>query len=314
MTNEDLIALSPLLTIAAASVALMLVIAFHRDARVALLCSLAGIALAFAMLLVAASRAPRQITPLLILDKYALFYLGLLFITSFVVALLAYGYWGKLKGQSEEFYLALLLATTGGAALVMSNHFATFFLGLELLSVSLYVLIAYPRENARSVEAGIKYLILAAASAAFLLFGMALIYAELGTMEFARISTASVATSHLALLLPGIVLILTGIGFKLAVVPFHLWTPDVYEGAPAPVTAFIATVSKVAVFALVLRFFYHSDLQQSHVVFVVFVIIAVASMVAGNLLALWQTNVKRILAYSSIAHFGYMLVGFVAGG
>jgi NADH-quinone oxidoreductase subunit N len=159
-----------------------------------------------------------------------------------------------------------------------------------------------------------KCLILAAASSAFLLFGMALIYAELGTMEFSRISIASVATSHLALLLPGIVLILTGIGFKLAVVPFHLWTPDVYEGAPAPVTAFIATVSKVAIFALVLRFFYHSDLQQSRAVFVVFVITAVASMVAGNLLALWQTNVKRILAYSSIAHFGYMLVGFVAAG
>ena len=108
----------------------MLALAIHRDARAALLCSLAGIALAFAMLPVAASRAPRRITPLLILDKYALFYLGLLFITGFVVALLAYGYWGKLKGQSEEFYLALQLATTGGAALVMSNHFASFFLGL----------------------------------------------------------------------------------------------------------------------------------------------------------------------------------------
>jgi NADH-quinone oxidoreductase subunit N len=110
------------------------------------------------------------------------------------------------------------------------------------------------------------------------------------------------------------VLIVTGIGFKLAVVPFHLWTPDVYEGAPAPVTAFISTVSKVAIFALLLRFFYHAGVHQSRDVFIVFVVIAVASMLAGNLLALWQTNVKRILAYSSIAHFGYMLVAFVAGG
>src|SRR5262249_35104883 len=144
MTTDDLIALSPLLAIAAASVAAMMVIAFYRNRLVALVCALAGIALAFALLPVAASRAPRQITPLLILDQYSLFYLGLLFIASFVVALLAYGYLGKLEGQSEEFYLVLLLATAGGAALVMSNHFASFFLGLEVLSVSLYVLIAYP--------------------------------------------------------------------------------------------------------------------------------------------------------------------------
>src|SRR5262245_17418310 len=141
MTIDDLIALSPLLAIAGVSVALMLVIAFYRDARVALVCALIGIALAFAMLPVAASRAPRQITPLLILDQYAIFYLGLLFATGFAVTLLAHGYLGKLGGRSEEFYLVLLLATAGGAALVMSAHFASFFLGLEVLSVSLYVLI-----------------------------------------------------------------------------------------------------------------------------------------------------------------------------
>src|SRR5262245_25101204 len=133
MTFDDLIALSPLLAIAVVAVALMLVIAFYRDARVALVCALIGIALALAMLPVAASRAPRQITPLLILDRYALFYLGLLFIASFVVALLAHSYLGKLGGQLEEFYLVLLLATVGAAALVVSAHFASFFLGLEAL-------------------------------------------------------------------------------------------------------------------------------------------------------------------------------------
>src|SRR5262245_32938564 len=315
MTNEDLIALSPLLTIAAATVALMLVIAIHRDARVALLCSLAGIALGFAMLPVASSRAPRQVTPLLILDKYALFYLGLLFITAFVVALLAYGYWGKLKGQSEEFYLALLLATTGGAALVMSNHFASFFLGLELLSVSLYVLIAYPRERERSVEAGIKYLILAAASAAFLLFGMALVYAELGTMEFARMAAGMMGGDvRRELLFTGQAMIFVGVGFKLAVAPFHIWAPDVYEGAPAPVTAFVATVSKGAVLALLVRYFANLGVEVFQTFFPALAVIAIASMFVGNLLALAQNNVKRILAYSSIAHLGYLLVAFLAGG
>src|SRR5262245_45336075 len=225
MTNEDLIALSPLLTIAATSVALMLVIAFYRDRLVALVCSLTGIALAIAMLPVAASRAPPRITPLLILDQYALFYLGLLFIAGFVVALLAYGYLGKLEGRPEEFFLALLLATAGGSALVMSNHFASFFLGLELLSVSLYVLIAYPHARARSVEAGVKYLILAAASAAFLLFGMALIYAELGTMEFARIGAEMIRAARPELLLIAQAMIFVGVGFKLAVAPFDLWGP-----------------------------------------------------------------------------------------
>jgi NADH-quinone oxidoreductase subunit N len=315
MTFDDLIALSPLLTIAAASVALMLAIAFYRDARVALVCALTGFALAFAMLPVAASKAPRLITPLLVLDQYALFYLGLLFIASFAVALLAHGYLDKLGGQLEEFYLVLLLATAGGAALVMSAHFASFFLGLETLSVSLYVLIAYPRRSPRGVEAGIKYLILAAASAAFLLFGMALIYAELGTMEFGRMASGMAGGDvRRELLLIGQVMILVGVGFKLAVAPFHVWAPDVYEGAPAPATAFIATVSKGAVFALLVRYFANLGDEVVQPFLPALAAIAIASMFVGNLLALAQTNVKRILAYSSIAHLGYLLVAFLAGG
>ena len=292
----------------------MIGIVYKRIHALAAALTVGGLVAAFYSILWVSPLVPRQVTTLLIIDRYALFYMGLIIASAAAVAMLSYPYFQKYMEHREELYLLLLIATLGCTVLVASSHLVSFFLGLEILSVSLYAMIAYLKDRRQSLEAGIKYLVLAAASSAFLLFGMALIYAELGTMEFSRISTASVATSQLALLLPGILLILTGIGFKLAVVPFHLWTPDVYEGAPAPVTAFIATVSKVAVFALVLRFFYHPDLQQFHVVFVVFVIIAVASMVAGNLLALWQTNVKRILAYSSIAHFGYMLVGFVAGG
>jgi NADH-quinone oxidoreductase subunit N len=315
MTIDDLIALSPLIAIAAASVTLMLVIAFYREPRVALACALIGIALAFAMLPVAASRAPRQITPLLILDRYALFYLGLLFIASFAVALIADGYLDRLGDELEEFYLVLLLATTGGAALVMSAHFASLFLGLEILSVSLYTLIAYPNRSARGVEAGIKYLILASASTAFLLFGMALIYAELGTMEFGRMASGMAGgDARQRLLLIGQAMILVGVGFKLAVAPFHIWAPDVYEGAPAPVTAFIATVSKGAVFVLLARYFANLGDEVFQPLFPAIAAIAVASMFVGNLLALSQTNVKRILAYSSIAHMGYLLVAFLAGG
>lgn len=314
MAQSDCLTLLPLILIAGTSILLMMSIAYKRIHALAAGLTIGGLVVSFISVPAVIRYVPRPVTALLIMDRYALLYMGLIFISAMVVAIFAYPYFEEQAGHREELYVLLLIATLGCAVLVASSHFASFFLGLEILSVSLYAMIAYLKERRQSIEAGIKYLVLAAASSAFLLFGMALVYAELGTMEFSRIFVASTATSDPVLLLPGIVLIVTGIGFKLAVVPFHLWTPDVYEGAPAPVTAFIATVSKVAIFGLLLRLFSHSDVHQSGAIFVVFVIIAVASMLAGNLLALWQTNVKRILAYSSIAHFGYMLVAFVAGG
>jgi NADH-quinone oxidoreductase subunit N len=178
--------------------------------------------------------------------------------------------------------------------------------------VSLYAMVAYVRTSAQGVEAGVKYLVLAAASAAFLLFGIALIYADQGTMEFSRVSLPSSGASVLFLM--GVAMLSVGIGFKLAVVPFHMWTPDVYEGAPAPITGFIATISKGAMFALLVRLFKQVGLASGGSVFIVFTIIAVASMLVGNLLALLQRNVKRLLAYSSIAHLGYLLVAFLASG
>ena len=315
VTRADCITLFPLILIAGTAILVMLAIAFKRHHALAAGLTVAGLVAAFLSVLAVTPYVPRQVTPLLIMDRYALFYMGVIIASALAVAVLSYPYFEKQAGDHEELYVLLLIATLGCTVLAASSHLMSFFLGLEILSVSLYAMISYLKERRQSLEAGIKYLVLAGSSSAFLLFGMALVYADLGTMEFSRVADASsAATSHLALLLPGIVLIITGIGFKLAVVPFHLWTPDVYEGAPAPVTAFIATVSKTAIFALLLRFFYHSGLYQSRAVFVVFVLIAVGSMIAGNLLALWQTNVKRILAYSSIAHFGYMLVAFVAGG
>jgi NADH-quinone oxidoreductase subunit N len=184
------------------------------------------------------------------------------------------------------------------------------------LSVALYALFAYLRPAVRSLEAGIKYLLLAAASSAFLLFGMALIYTELGTMEFARMvpwhTTAGPVRS--VFVYTGLALTLIGLGFKLAVVPFHMWTPDIYEGAPAPITAFVATVSKGAVVALLVRYLLQTGTATYGPVLLVLSLMAIASMVLGNVLALLQNNVKRLLAYSSIAQLGYLLVALVAGG
>jgi NADH-quinone oxidoreductase subunit N len=316
MTAADLVALLPLLILGAGPVVIMLVVAFYRNHQLILLLTLLALALAFLSLPLAASEAPRQVTALLILDRYALFYMGLLIAASFTVALLAHAYLESRPGQHEEFYLLILLATVGSAILVASSHFASFFLGLEILSISLYTLMAYPRAWAHGVEAGIKYLILAAGSSAFLLFGMALIYAEQGSLAFASLASRSAASPGVngLILMAGVGLLTVGIGFKLAVVPFHLWTPDVYEGAPAPVTGFVATLSKGAVFALLLRLFARVDVRAHGSVFLLFLVIAIASMLFGNLLALLQNNVKRILAYSSIAHLGYLLVAFLASG
>jgi NADH-quinone oxidoreductase subunit N len=314
MNATDILALLPLLLLTATSVAVMLGIAAKRSHALTAALTLTGLTAAFVSIGAAAPLVPRQVTSLLLVDGYALFYMGLIIASAAVVAVMSYPYFENHEGHREELYLLLLFATLGCAVLVASIHFVSFLLGLEILSVSLYAMIAYFKDREQALEAGIKYLILASASAAFLLFGMALIYADTGAMAFSRIRELSLSGSGLALLLPGIVLTVTGIGFKLGVAPFHLWTPDVYQGAPAPVAAFVATTSKSAMVALLLRYFYLSGALQYRPVFLVFSIIAIASMFAGNLLALQQRNVKRILAYSSIAHFGYILVAFLAGG
>lgn len=315
MTPADLVSILPLLVLSAAIVVLMLAIAFFRNHLLAVVISLLGLGGAFVALFLVPARGSHQVTALLIADGYALFFQGLILLSSLAVVLMAYAYWERVVVEREEFYLLMLLATLGSLVLAGATHFASFFLGLEILSVSLYAMIGYTRRRRVSIEAGLKYLVLAGSSSAFLLFGMALVYNELGTMEFARMAQAGAASGvRPALVLTGLAMMLVGFGFKLAVVPFHLWTPDVYEGAPAPATAFVATVSKGATFAILLRFFTNVDIQKQPSLLLGVGAIAVASMLIGNLLALRQNNVKRILAYSSIAHLGYTLVAFVAAG
>ena len=315
MSVTDLTSLAPYIIMTATSVIVMLMIALYRNHRVTMFLTLAGFALSAASLSFSASGAPREVTALLVIDRYALFYMLLVLAAGAAIAALSYAYLERHDGHHEEFYLLVVLASLGCMVLAAASHFASFFLGIEILSVSLYAMAGYLRHSDRSVEAGVKYLILAAVSSAFILFGMALIYAETGSLSFQETASNAVSSAGYGLpLSAGLVLILVGLGFKLAVVPFHLWTPDVYEGAPAPVTAFIATASKGAVFALVLRYFTRIDIHANAALFLIISIIAVASMFAGNLLALLQTNVKRILAYSSISHLGYLLVTALASG
>jgi NADH-quinone oxidoreductase subunit N len=315
VTLTDFRALLPLIVLALTTLGVLLAIAFHRRHGLAAGLAGAGMLLALATLPLAAGVAPRPVTALAAVDGYALLLMGLVLLGALVVTVLSYSTLEQQPGHREEHYVLLLLATLGCAVLLVSAHFASFFLGLEILSVALYGLLAYQRESVRSLEAGLKYLILAAASTAILLFGMALAYAGLGTMEFARLAGALAAADAADRLLVsvGLAMVLVGVGFKLALVPFHLWSPDIYEGAPLPVAAFVATVSKGAVFALALRLFAATELAGSRPLSVALTVLSVASMLVGNLLALQQTNVKRLLAYSSIAHLGYLLLALLAG-
>ncbi len=315
MQGIDFTSLIPLIIIACSPVVLMVIIALKRNHLAVNILSLIFLLVAFISVISISGIVPVKIEPLFIIDGYALFYMGLLIAATFIIVILSYKYLESYKGNKEEFYVLLFAALFGSCILTISTHFISFFLGLEILSVSLYVLISYLREYENALEAGAKYLILAAISSAFLLFGMALVYAGVGSMDFYQIAVRLRALGiNQILVMGGFALIVVGIGFKLAVVPFHMWTPDVYQGASSPVTAFVASVSKGGMLALLLRFFSIINLSSFELLLLTFSIISIASMLIGNLLALLQKNVKRILAYSSISHFGYMLVAFLAAG
>ena len=315
-TLQHLIALLPLLVTSLTAIVVMLAIAARRNHAMTFILSVVGLNLALLSLIPALEVGPIEVTPLLLIDAFACYYMGLVLAASLACITLIHAYLGGNSGKGypgnrEELYLLVLLSAAGGLVLVSAQHLAGLFIGLELLSVPTYGMIAYAFFNKRSLEAGIKYMVLSAAGSAFLLFGMALLYAESGNLGFADIG-ASLAQESSQLVQIGIGMMLIGLAFKLSLVPFHLWTPDVYEAAPAPVAAFLATASKVAVFAVLLRLYQISPAMSGGWLSDLLTLIAIASILFGNLLALLQNNLKRLLGYSSIAHFGYLLVALVA--
>ena len=315
MSMNPFFALAPFVVIAGTAVAVMLGIALKRNFGPAFAMAACGIIASLLTLRMPWRDSPIQAGLLIWLDDYALFYMALLLSAGLAVLGLCYDYFKDREGQHEELPLLLLTALLGALVLVGSSHFASFFIGLELLGISLFALIGYPLNQARSLEAALKYLILSGMSSAFLLMGMALIYAQCGELYFSGIGRYIAGQQDINVtVLSGTLLIVAGLAFKLSLAPFHWWTPDVYEGAPAPITAFIATVSKSAVFVLLLRYFISSGSYSYAPLLNVFSVIAGLSIVGGNLLALLQNNVKRLLAYSSIAHMGYLLVALIAGG
>ena len=313
MSQAQIIAFLPIMATTAVGLIVMLLVAVKRSHTSVFIATIVGLGLSFLTIFIALPLAPQQVTALIVIDRFSLFYFGLIIASTLAIAFLSHGYLIRRPVRKEEYYILLVFAAVGGEVLAAASHYASFFLGLEILGISLYGMIAYERDSLVGIEAGVKYLILAAVSSAFILFGMAMIYLETGSLEFSTLF-ARPGSAFSTLSLIGFGMITVGVGFKLAVVPFHLWTPDVYQGAPAPVTAFVATVSKGAMFALLVRYFVELDLYRFSSVFLVFSVIAGLSILVGNILALLQNNVKRVLAYSSIAHLGYLLVALLASG
>lgn len=236
-------------------------------------------------------------------------------LTVIVVLFYARGYIAERVSMAKgEFYVLVLLATLGMMVMISANHLLTLYLGLEMMSLSVYAMVALNRDSTQATEAAMKYFVLGALASGLLLYGISMVYGATGTLEITQVAQAlAQGAVNKTILVFGLVFLVAGIAFKLGVVPFHMWIPDVYHGAPTPVTLFIASAPKLAAFAMVIRllvnglFFLAPDWQQ------MLMILAVLSMAIGNLAAIAQTNIKRMLAYSAISHMGFMLLGMVSG-
>ena len=230
-----------------------------------------------------------------------------------VALLMSIDYWRGAGGVKFEFPVLVLLATTGMLMMISANDLIALYVGLELQSLALYVVAAFQRDSARSSEAGLKYFVLGALSSGMLLYGASLVYGFTGSTDFADIAAAVQPSGANIALIFGLVFLMAGFAFKISAVPFHMWTPDVYEGAPTPVTAFFAAAPKLAAMALTVRVlitaFPAVTAQWQQIV----TFLAIASMALGSFAAIGQTNIKRLMAYSSIGHMGYALVGLAAG-
>ena len=307
---------APEIFLAAAAMALLMLGVFRGDGSSRLVSWLSVLSLIVAFFMVQMLPDGTSITfaGMFISDPFAVFMKSLVLIGSALAIVLSLGYVRAEGFERFEYPILILLASVGMMMMISSNDLISLYMGLELQSLPLYVLAAFKRDSTRATEAGLKYFVLGALSSGMLLYGCSLIYGFAGTTNFTALADSLRGSEDVSLgLLVGVVFLAAGLAFKVSAVPFHMWTPDVYEGAPTPVTAFFATAPKVAAMALFLRAMLDpfanlvSEWQQ------IIVFIAVASMILGAFAAIGQRNIKRLMAYSSIGHVGYALIGLAAG-
>ncbi|MDX1574556.1 MAG: NADH-quinone oxidoreductase subunit NuoN [Kiloniellales bacterium] len=320
MITADLLASLPELWLACAGMALLMVGAFlRRDAATTVMVlSVVAVAVALAIHWVLAPAPGYAYGGLYVNDEFTYFIESLVLIGALLAIVMSIGYAQREGMDRFEFPILMIFATLGMLMMVSSNDLIALYIGLELQSLSLYVLAAFRKDTLKSSEAGLKYFVLGALSSGMLLYGSSLVYGFAGTTNFTELGEILVPTAlggegvSLGVIF-GLVFILAGLAFKVSAVPFHMWTPDVYEGAPTAITAFLATAPKVAAMSLTVWVLMgpFSELVGEWRQIVVF--ISIASMLLGAFAAINQTNIKRLMAYSSIGHVGYMLVGLAAG-
>jgi len=314
----DLSLIAPEIVITAFGLLVLLIDVFqHREGKAYLgILTLVGLVIAFFFTLPQFGQVRTGFGGMIISDGYSLFFKLTFLIIAFLTVLISMGFTRREGIELGEYYALVLFATLGMMLMASGTHLLTIFLGLETMSISIYVLAGLMREDRRSVESALKYFLLGAFATGFLLYGMALIYAATGSLQLKEIAAYIASKKDLVrnpMLLMSLVFLTIGFGFKIASVPFHMWTPDVYEGAPTSVTAFMATGVKAAGFAALVRVFFLALPAFLPDWTAIMWLLAVATMTVGNLVAISQSNIKRMLAYSSIAHAGYLLVAFVAG-
>jgi NADH-quinone oxidoreductase subunit N len=310
----NLAVMLPELTLAIGAMALLMVGVATRQERGELVLWLAVLVLVLAGIFVANGQGTETLfSGSFIVDPYARL-LKLLALTGAAVALImSVGYWRDAGGVKFEYPVLVLFATTGMLMMISAFGLIALYVGLELQSLALYVVAAFRRDSARSAEAGLKYFVLGALSSGMLLYGASLIYGFTGSTEFSQIAAAVQPSGANLGLIFGLVFLMTGLAFKISAVPFHMWTPDVYEGAPTPVTAFFAAAPKIAAMALTVRVVIAAFPAVTTEWRQIVVFLAIASMALGAFAAIGQHNIKRLMAYSSIGHMGYALVGLAAG-
>ncbi len=313
----DLFLILPeLLVITAACVIFVLDPVLHGPSKDSLVwLSLGTLAICMGLTASQVSAPTMVFSGLVVIDAYGAFWKLLLYFVTGLTILLSYSYHKEERLYFGEYYGFILLALTGMMVMVSAADLLTIYLGTELMSLSLYVMAGLKRAEPRSLEASAKYFVLGAFSSGILLYGISLLYGATGSTRLSEIATAIASQGvNDPLLLFSTILLAVGFSFKLAVVPFHMWTPDVYQGAPTSVTAFMAVASKAASFGAFLRVFIEGLGGLKADWSAIFLLLCIATLLIGNIVALVQTNVKRMLAYSSIAHAGYALIGVVAAG
>jgi len=308
----DLTPALPEIFLALAAMALLMLGVYRKEGNFVLVSRLSVLTLLLtAIVMFTQSGQPAStFNGMFVMDGFAVFMKSLVLIGSAAAILMSRAYLVECGIARYEFPVVILLATLGMMMMISAGDFLALYMGLELQSLSLYILAAFDRERTRATEAGLKYFVLGALSSGMLLYGISLVYGFTGTIGFAYLADMSAMPMGAVV---GLVFILAGLAFKVSAVPFHMWTPDVYEGAPTPVTAFFAAAPKIAAMALLARVLYGAFPSMADAWQQVIVFIAMASMALGAFAALVQTNIKRLLAYSSIGHVGYALVGVATG-